>query len=168
MWDAFVRLRHWQASANLLPFWNDPEKRKLLKPEAQWEVENGSKLSAFEISAAGAVRTRFTHAMQRFLGKYDFLVLPTAQVFPFPVETHWPAEIAGRKMATYHEWMKCVAPGTMMGGATLAAPAGFDPRGRPMGIQIIGRNRAELDCLTLAAAYHEADRPDLHESRFAA
>ncbi len=37
-----------------------------------------------------------------------------------------------------------------------------------MGIQIIGRNRAELDCLTLAAAYHEAARPDLNESRFSA
>ena len=166
LWDAFVRLRHWQASANLLPFWRDPAKRNLLKPEAQWEVENGAKLTAFDIAAAGTVRTRFTHAMQRFLGDYDFLVLPTAQVFPFPVETRWPAEIAGRKMATYHEWMKCVVPGTMMGGPTLAAPAGFDALGRPMGIQIIGRNRAELQCLTLADAYHEAARPDLNESRF--
>jgi amidase len=168
LWEAFVRLRHWQVSANFLPFWNDPAKRQLLKPEAQWEVECGSKLSAFDISAASSVRTRWTHTMQRFLGQYDFLVLPTAQVFPFPVETHWPAAIAGRTMATYHEWMKCVVPATMMGGPTLAAPAGFDPRGLPMGIQIIGRNRAELDCLTLAAAYHEAARPDLNESRFSA
>ena len=71
-------------------------------------------------------------------------------------------------MTTYHEWMKCVVPATMMGGPALAAPAGFDPRGLPMGIQIIGRNRAELDCLSLAAAYHEAARPDLSESRFSA
>jgi amidase len=106
--------------------------------------------------------------MQRFLGQYDFLVLPTAQVFPFPVETHWPAAIAGRAMTTYHEWMKCVVPATMMGAPALAAPAGFDSRGLPMGIQIIGRNRAELDCLSLAAAYHEAARPDLSESRFSA
>ncbi len=37
-----------------------------------------------------------------------------------------------------------------------------------MGIQIIGRNRGELDCLSLASAYHEAARPDLSESRFSA
>jgi amidase len=166
LWEAFVRLRHWQASADLLPFWNDPAKRKLLKPEAQWEVECGSKLTAFDISAASSVRTRWTHTMQRFLGQYDFLVLPTAQVFPFSVETRWPASIAGRAMGTYHEWMKCVVPATMMGGPTLAAPAGFGQRGLPMGIQIIGPNRAELDCLSLAAAYHEAARPDLSESRF--
>ena len=168
LWEAFVRLRHWQASANLLPFWNNPASRKLLKPEAQWEVERGSKLSAFDISAASSVRTLWTHAMQRFLARYDFLVLPTAQVFPFSVETHWPEAIAGRTMTSYHEWMKCVVPATMMGGPALAAPAGFDPRGLPMGIQIIGRNRAELDCLSLAAAYHEAARPDLSESRFSA
>jgi amidase len=168
LWEAFVRLRHWQASANLLPFWNDPASRKLLKPEAQWEVECGSKLTAFDISAAASVRTRWTHTMQRFLGQYDFLILPTAQVFPFSVETHWPAAIAGRAMETYHEWMKCVVPATMMGGPALAAAAGFDPRGLPMGIQIIGPNRAELDCLSLAAAYHQAARPDLSESRFSA
>jgi amidase len=166
LWEAFTRLRHWQASANLLPFWSDPARRKLLKPEAQWEVENGAKLTAFEISASSSVRTRFTHAMQRFLDQYDFLVLPTAQVFPFAVETHWPAAIAGRAMATYHEWMKCVVPASMMGAPALAAPAGFDASGRPMGVQIIGANRAELDCLRLAAAYHEAARPDLNESRF--
>ena len=163
VWEAFVRLRHWQVSANLAPHWNDPASRKLMKPEAQWEVENGARLTAFEISAASAVRTRFTHAMRGFLQEYDFLVLPTAQVFPFPVETRWPPEIAGRAMTTYHEWMKCVVPASMMGGPALAAPAGFDPRGRPMGIQIIGRNRAELDCLTLAGAYHEAARPGLNE-----
>ena len=165
LWEAFVRLRCWQASANLAPYWNDPARRKFMKPEAQWEVECGAKLSAFDISAASAARTRFTHAMRRFLGGYDFLVLPTAQVFPFPVETHWPPEIAGRAMATYHEWMKCAVPASMMGGPAVAAPAGFDPRGRPMGIQIIGRNRAELDCLRLVAAYHEAARPDLQEPR---
>jgi amidase len=89
------------------------------------------------------------------------LALPTAQVFPFPVDQHWPAEIAGRPMKSYHEWMKCVVPATMMGGPTIAVPAAFDPRGLPMGVQLIGRNRGDLDCLRLAAAYHEATRPDL-------
>ena len=156
LWDAWVTLRHWQVGTNLLPFWTNPALRGQLKPEAQWEVERGAKLSAFDISAASALRTRWSHALNRFFGRYDFLVLPTAQVFPFAVETHWPAEIAGRRMTTYHEWMKCVVPATMAGGPALAAPAGFDARGRPMGIQIIGPNRAELACLRLAWAYHEA------------
>ena len=41
----------------------------------------------------------------------------------------WPSEIAGRKMATYHEWMKGVLPVTMAGCPALAAPAGFGEAG---------------------------------------
>lgn len=160
LWEAFVTLRHWQIGTNLAPFWNNPALRGKLKPEAQWEVERGAKLSAFDVSAASAARTRFTHALNDFFTRYDFLALPTAQVFPFAVETHWPAEISGTRMTTYHEWMKCVVPGTMGGGPTLAVPAGFDRRGLPIGLQLIGRNRAELAALRLAWAYHEAARPD--------
>ena len=156
IWEAWVTLRHWQVGTNLAPFWNNPDLRAELKPEAQWECERGAALSAYDISTASAVRTRWTHALQAFFARYDFLVLPTAQVFPFPVETRWPQEIAGRKMATYHEWMKCVVPATMAGGPALAAPAGFSEAGLPMGIQIIGPNRAKLACLRLAQAYHEA------------
>ncbi len=160
LFEAWATLRSWQVGSALLPFWSDPAARRQLKPEAQWEVERGARLSAFEVSAAAAVRARFSHALAAFFERFDFLVLPTAQVFPFAVEQPWPAEIAGRRMASYHEWMKCVVPGTMGGGPTLAAPAGFDSRGRPMGLQILGRNRDEIGCLRLAWAYHEAARPD--------
>ena len=156
LWDAWVTLRQWQVGTALAPFWNVPAMRVLMKPEAVWEVERGARLSAFDVSAASAVRTRWTQTLVAFFERYDFLVLPTAQVFPFAVETHWPTEIAGRRMETYHEWMKCVVPATMAGGPALAAPAGFGDNGLPMGIQILGRNRAEFDCLRLAWAYDQA------------
>jgi amidase len=156
LWDAWVTLRQWQVGTALAPFWNVPAMRVLMKPEAVWEVERGARLSAFDISAASAVRTRWNQTLIAFFERYDFLVLPTAQVFPFAVETHWPAEIAGRQMETYHEWMKCVVPATMAGGPALAAPAGFGDNGLPMGIQILGRNRAEFGCLRLAWAYEQA------------
>ena len=156
LWDAWVTLRQWQIGTALAPFWNVPAMRVLMKPEAVWEVERGARLSAFDVSAASAVRTRWTQTLVAFFERYDFLVLPTAQVFPFAVETHWPTEIAGRRMETYHEWMKCVVPATMAGGPALAAPAGFGDNGLPMGIQILGRNRAEFDCLRLAWAYDQA------------
>src|SRR5574337_1296509 len=44
-------------------------------------------------------------------------------------------------MTTYHEWMKCVVPGTMGGGPTLAVPAGFDRRGLPIGLQLIQQEK---------------------------
>ena len=40
-------------------------------------------------------------------------------------EIHWPQEIAGQKMETYHEWMKAVLLVSMSGCPALAVPAGF-------------------------------------------
>jgi amidase len=47
VWRACLHLRGWQAGNALLAFYNDPAKRSLMKPEAIFEVESGSKLSAF-------------------------------------------------------------------------------------------------------------------------
>jgi amidase len=156
VWRAWLTLRAWQSGSALLAWYEHPAKRALMKPEAVFEVESGRKLSAFDITAASVVRTEWYQAVRRFFATYDYLVLPTAQLFPFPVELDWPHEIAGRKMETYHEWMKGVLPVTMAGCPALAAPAGFNAQGLPMGIQIVGPNQADLACLQLAHAYDTA------------
>ena len=156
VWRAFVRLRAWQTGGTLLAFYNDPAKRALMKPEAIYEVESGMKLSAYDITAASAVRTEWYHAVRRFFERYDYFIVPTAQLFAFDADMHWPQEIAGRKMETYHEWMKAVCLVTMSGCPSLAVPAGFGARGLPMGLQIIAPVHHEMDCLKLAFAYEQA------------
>ena len=94
--------------------------------------------------------------MRRLFANHDYLVMPTAQVFAFDVNEHWPREIAGHPMATYHEWMKAVCLVTMSGCPSLAAPAGFGENGLPMGLQIIAPVGCEMDCLKLAHAYEAA------------
>jgi amidase len=159
VWQATICLRGWQQGASLLEYYNDPAKRALLKPEAIFEVETGLRQSAYDISFASVVRTEWASAVRRFFERYDFFVVPTAQVFPFDVELKWPREIAGRKMQTYHEWMKATLLVTMSGCPALAAPAGFSKQGLPMGIQIIGPNRRDFSCLQLAHAYEVAMDP---------
>ena len=156
VWQAWLRLRAWQNGGALLAYYNDPSKRAMMKPEAIFEVESGLKLSAFDITAASAVRTEWYLAVRRFFTKYDFLIAPTAQLFPFDANLDWPKEIGGRKMQTYHEWMKGVLPITMAGCPALAAPAGFNVEGLPIGIQIVARNHDERSCLELAHAYEIA------------
>ena len=111
------------------------------------------RLSAYDVSAASLVRSAWTQVVRRFFDRYDFLILPTAQVFPFDINLHWPQEIAGRSMQTYHEWMKGTLLVSMSGCPALAAPAGFSAHGLPIGIQIIAPNRQEFACLQLAQAY---------------
>jgi amidase len=153
VWSAWLRLRAWQTGGALLALYNDPAKRALLKPEAVYEVESGLKLSAFDITTASAVRTEWYHAVRRFFETYDYFIAPTAQLFPFEAELDWPKEIAGQKMKTYHEWMKGALPITMAGCPALAAPAGFNKQGLPIGIQIAAPNHAERSCLEFAHAY---------------
>jgi amidase len=156
VWRAWLTLRAWRSGGGLLTYYNDPAKRALLKPEAIFEVESGLKLTAFDISAASAVRTAWYQAVRRFFEKYDYFIVPTAQVFPFDLNLHWPREIAGRKMETYHEWMKVALPVTMSGCPALAVPAGFSKGGLPIGLQIVGPLHAEAACLQLAFGYDAA------------
>jgi amidase len=153
LWQAAIRLRGWQQGSSLLAYYGDRGRRALLKPEAIFEIETGLRQSAYDITAASLVRSAWTQVMRRFLETYDFLILPTAQVFPFDIDLHWPQEIVGRSMQTYHEWMKGTLLVSMSGCPALAAPAGFSERGLPIGIQIIAANRQEFACLQLAQAY---------------
>jgi amidase len=160
VWQAVIRLRGWQQGAALLDYYHDPAKRSLLKPEAIFEVETGLSQSAYDITAASVVRTQWYAAVRRFFERYDYFVIPTSQVFPFDVEQHWPRAVGGRTMQTYHEWMKATLLITMSGCPALAVPAGFSDQGLPIGIQLAGPNRGELDCLRLAFAYETAVDPE--------
>jgi amidase len=155
-WQAFVRLRQWQQGSGMRGYYANPAQRSLLKPEILWETEGGLKLTAFEISAASAARTVWSNSVARLFRRYDYLLMPTAQLFPFDIQEHWPRQIAGHPMQTYHEWMKAVCLITLAGCPSLAVPAGFGPQGLPMGLQIIAPVRREMDCLTLAHAYEQA------------
>jgi amidase len=75
--------------------------------------------------------------------------------------THWPRNIAGREMDTYHRWMECTLYATFAGLPAISVPAGFDATGRwPAGLQLIGRPRGDAALLSLAAGY-EALVPEL-------
>jgi amidase len=156
-WQAFIKLRQWQQGSGLLSYYKDPAKRALLKPEAIWEIEGGLKLSAYDIHTASVARTTWSEAVQRLFAHFDYLIMPTAQLFPFAVEETWPHTLAGQTMQTYHEWMKAVCLITMAGCPSLAAPAGFGVNGLSMGVQIVAPVHRELDCLKLAAAYETAN-----------
>jgi amidase len=156
VWQSFVIIRWWHTSNGLGDLYDDPAKRAQLKPEAMWEIENGRKLTAKEVFAASAVRSAWYQAVRQFRERYEYFVLPTAQVFPFDAKTHWPNQVNGRQMDTYHRWMEVVAPVTLSGCPALNVPVGFNDQGLPMGMQIVGRNQAEFSCLQLAFSYDQA------------
>jgi len=158
LWQAFVTLRQASSGCALKVHYDDPSRRGLLKPEAIWEIENAMRLTAPQIRAASVVRTSWHRMLLSIFDRFDLIALPTAQVFPFDVGMHWPSEVAGRPMDSYHRWMQVSAFATLGGCPAVNVPVGFDDKGRPMGMQLIGRPRRDLAVLRAAAAY-EATLP---------
>ncbi|NOX49921.1 MAG: amidase [Gammaproteobacteria bacterium] len=152
LWETWLTLRHWTRHG-MRDLYDDTAKRKLLKPEAVWEIEGSLNTTAAQVYKAGIARSQWYREVHKLLATYDFLVLPTAQVFPFSKETHWPAEIEGTKMDTYHRWMEVVIGATLAGIPVCNVPAGFDPHGRPMGMQIMGRFGDDQHVLEFAMSY---------------
>ncbi len=153
VWDAWLVWRHLLVSAGLGPLAADTARRELLKSEALWEIDRGLALTTPEIARAAAVRTEYHAAMAALTLRFDVLVLPTAQVWPFPIDDRWPQHIGDRAMDTYHRWMEVTTYATFAGFPAASVPVGFDERGLPMGMQLIGGPRADVDVLCLAHAY---------------
>lgn len=155
IWRTFLVWRWW-ANLGLNDLYADPARRKQMKPEAIWEVQQGRRLSALDVSRAVAARDRYYRSVLRLFDTYDYLLAPTAQVFPFDKTVHWPTTVAGRPMDTYHRWMETVVPWSLSGLPVIGVPGGFGRQGLPTGLQLIGRHGADLSVLQLAHAYEQA------------
>ena len=153
----------WRAWVTLRAMLNAGGKRAIyaaskdqLKPETVWEIEQGLGLTAQAVYEASAVRSAWYAAAARLFARFDVLVMPSAQVWPFPAEWRRPQRIGDRQMDTYHRWMEVVVPVSLAGLPSLSVPVGFGPQGLPMGMQIIGPVGADGRVLGVGQAWHAA------------
>ena len=156
LWVAWTTLRAMLNAGAKGDLYANQATRALLKPETQWEVEQGLSLSAAAVHAASVIRSQWYAVAARLFQTYDALVLPSAQVWPFPADWRWPQAINGRVMDTYHRWMEVVIPVSLAGLPALALPAGFGANGLPMGMQMFGPTGADARILAMGQAYHAA------------
>ena len=156
LWQAWTTLRAMLNAGGMKALYDDPGKRAQLKPETVWEIEQGRGLTAQAVYEASVIRSRYYAHMARLFTRFDAVVLPTAQVWPFPVGWRWPQSINGVAMDTYHRWMEVVIPISLIGLPALSLPVGFGANGLPMGMQIAGPVGADAAILALGQAYHLA------------
>ena len=156
LWRAWTTLRAMLNAGGMKAMYDDPVKRAQIKPESLWEIEQGRSLTAQAVYEASVIRSRYYAHMARVFTRFDAVVLPTAQVWPFPAEWRWPARINGVEMDTYHRWMEVVVPISLIGLPALSVPVGFGGHGLPCGMQIAGAVGADAAILALGQAYHLA------------
>jgi amidase len=168
LWQTWLTLRHWSRHA-MRSLYESPDLRRMLKPEAVWEIEGAYGLSSKNIFDAGLARADWFRALGALFETYDLLALPTSQVFPFPKDIHWPDRINDHDMDTYHRWMEVVIGGSLASLPVVNVPVGFDDSGRPMGMQVLGPFGTDGRVLEFAMAYETVvpflqHRPDLVEA----
>jgi amidase len=124
-------------------------------------TEQGLALSARDVAQGELLRTRQWHRVREFLADRDVLVTPTAATPPFPVDQWHVTEVNGRPVgkAMQRSWLTYAF--SVMGLPAISIPCGFTPAGLPVGLQIVGRRRADASVLRAAAAF-EALHPWAH------
>lgn len=156
IWQAWITLRSWLNYGGKGAEMRNPARWQQLKPETRWEIESGAKITGEEIFAASRLRSLWYARAHEMLAEFDGIILPSAQVWPFPVEMRHPTEIAGRQMDSYHRWMEVVVPFSLIGLPALNLPLGFGANGLPMGMQIATRHGNDADLLAMGEAWHQA------------
>jgi amidase len=125
------------------------------KDTLKGEIEEGLRLTGADVAKAEAAHAQLWRGFQAFLEKYEYFVLPTTQLPPFDVNTPYPTEIAGVKFTSYIDWMKSCWYISATGNPAASVPGGFTPEGLPVGVQIVGRNKADFSVLQIAHAFEE-------------
>jgi amidase len=156
LWQSWTTLRAMLNAGSKRALVEDPAKRALTKPETIWEISQGLTLSAQAVYDASVIRSRWHAYAARLFQTFDAVILPSAQVWPFPADWRWPETINGHPMDTYHRWMEVVVPASLIGLPALSVPVGFSPEGLPMGMQIIGRQGDDARILAIGQAWHRA------------
>ena len=156
IWQAWLVWRRALVAARIAPFLLNPKNRSQIKPEALWEHDQARTLNGNDFLSASVQRTVFYQHLLTLFEKHDVLALPVAQVWPFELGQRWPSHINGVAMDTYHRWMEVVIYATFAGLPCISVPVGFDARGLPMGMQLIGKPRGDFELLRPAHAYEQA------------
>ena len=121
----------------------------------RWEYQKGEKIKFDDTELALVQRKKGMDQVEKLFKNFDFLVMPSAQIFPFKKELKYPEKISGHTLDTYHRWMEVVILASLLGLPAISVPVGFNKKGLPMGMQIIGKPGDDLKVVSFAKKYEE-------------
>jgi amidase len=127
-----------------------------LGPNVTWNIERGQELTVADLSRATTLWAALAERVSAFFTDFDVLACPVSPVPPFDVGLDWVREIDGVPQESYLDWMRSAYLISVTGLPAISVPAGFTPAGLPVGLQLVGRRRADWHLLTVAAAFEKA------------
>ena len=154
--EAFPILRHLSYHSGYAVLARDNP--TMFKDTVKWEIAEAERNTGADVARALARQARMYTEVSRFFERFDYFVLPVTQVEPFDVTTEYPTSVAGLVMPTYIDWMRSCWYVTFTACPAISVPAGFSASGLPVGLQIVGRHRADWSVLQMAHAFEQATR----------
>jgi amidase len=132
------------------------EHRAVLQPGLVENTEQGQALTPREIAEGELLRTRQWQRVREFLTTRDVWLMPTMAVPAFPIEQPHVTEIDGRPIGKSMQRSFLTYMVSVLGLPAISIPCGFTRDGLPVGLQIVGKRRAEATVLRAAAAFEAA------------
>ncbi len=123
--------------------------------QAIWEYNKGKEINSEDIHSAIDKKQQCLNQIDLIFRNFDFLALPSAQVYPFDKNLQFPKNINGIELDTYHRWLEVFILSSLLDLPTVTIPVGFNKNGMPMGMQIIGRNKDDLNVFSFASKYED-------------
>ena len=152
--EIFQSQRAWifeMGSGPLLESYRDQMKETVI-----WNVELGRAMTMQAHVDASRKQAQLFRRVVEFMSDIEFLACPVTQVPPFLHSIEYIDEIDGVQMPTYIDWMRACSDITCTTLPAISVPSAFTPEGLPIGLQLVGRHRADRSVLELAYAYEQA------------
>ena len=129
--------------------------RDKMKPEVIWNIEQGLNCSMADVVRAENQRAALFRRINTFFDTYDLLLCPATIVAAYPADERYVSQCAGHTFSNYVEWLAIAYAITLTASPALSLPCGFTGDGRPVGLQIVGRARADGRVLAGARALED-------------
>ena len=124
--------------------------------QAIWEYKKGEEVNSEDLQLAIDQKQKCLCQIDSIFGNFDFLALPSAQIFPFDKNLQFPTSINNIELDTYHRWLEVFILSSLLDLPTFTIPVGFNKNGLPMGMQIIARNKDDLKLFSFVSKYEIA------------
>ncbi|WP_119696318.1 amidase [Microbacterium halotolerans] len=128
---------------------------ELLRPDLLRNIRQGERVTAAQLADALAVRTDVYRRTERLLQDVDVIVTPATPVAAPPTEEEWVRRVGDVEYDRYFRWQMLANRITVTAHPAVVTPAGF-VGALPVGMQVVGRNRGELDLLSHSAGFERA------------
>ncbi|MBI5264420.1 MAG: amidase [Bradyrhizobium sp.] len=142
--DNFWRARMWDDFEKL-----DPEQRGKALPYIRQWAERGAKLSGVEVIRGFNQTMAIRAAAAKLFCEMDYVISPTSPVVNFAADLAAPINDPDKPF----EHICFTVPWNMSENPAISINGGYDAKGFPIGVQIVGRRFDDIGVLGVAKAF---------------